>query len=311
MTLFAFAFGAGMLATVNPCGFAMLPAFLAYYVGDGDDGGERQPLLTRLGQGFSVGLAVSSGFGAVFTVSGLLVSLGLRSLVRAVPWAAVVIGAILVVLGLALVAGRQVGLRIGKDLGPGEGRGFRRMVVFGAGYAVASLSCTLAVLLAVVAQATATSNPLRLLGVFVAYGAGAASILVALAVAAALAKATVATRIKRVLPVVNRLGGAVLVISGAYLVAYWLPSLVGSGPDRSVAGLSDGMSSQLMSLLDANRGVVAVVGAAMAVAGAAVAVLLVRQRNETAEKNDAGAADDCCDLSSSLPTHEDREPARS
>lgn len=31
--LLALAFGAGMLAPVNPCGFAMLPAFLAYATG--------------------------------------------------------------------------------------------------------------------------------------------------------------------------------------------------------------------------------------------------------------------------------------
>ncbi len=308
MTLLAFAFGAGMLSTVNPCGFAMLPAFLAYYVGDGEDGAEHQPLLARLGQGFSVGLAVSGGFAAVFTMSGLLVSLGLRSLVRAVPWAAVLIGGVLVVLGLALVAGRQVGLRVGKDLGPGQGRSYRRMVAFGAGYAVASLSCTLAVLLAVVAQATATSNPFQLIGVFAAYGAGAASILVALAVGAALAKATVAKGIKRVLPIVNRLGGAVLVLSGAYLVAYWVPSLVGSGPDRSVAGLSEGMSSRLMSLLDGNRGIVAGLGATLAVIGVAVAVLLRRQRDAI----DAvlGAVDDCCEDGVSAANADAREPAR-
>ena len=28
-----FAFGAGMVAAVNPCGFAMLPAYLSLYLG--------------------------------------------------------------------------------------------------------------------------------------------------------------------------------------------------------------------------------------------------------------------------------------
>ena len=32
--LFAYAFTTGMLATVNPCGFAMLPAYLSYFLGD-------------------------------------------------------------------------------------------------------------------------------------------------------------------------------------------------------------------------------------------------------------------------------------
>ena len=30
---FALAFAAGLVSTVNPCGFAMLPAYLSYFVG--------------------------------------------------------------------------------------------------------------------------------------------------------------------------------------------------------------------------------------------------------------------------------------
>ena len=33
----ALALGAGMLATVNPCGFAILPAYLGFFVGSDDD----------------------------------------------------------------------------------------------------------------------------------------------------------------------------------------------------------------------------------------------------------------------------------
>jgi len=29
-----YAFGSGMLATVNPCGFALLPAYISLYLGD-------------------------------------------------------------------------------------------------------------------------------------------------------------------------------------------------------------------------------------------------------------------------------------
>ena len=36
----ALAFTAGMVATVNPCGFAMLPAYLSYFLGiEGTDDG--------------------------------------------------------------------------------------------------------------------------------------------------------------------------------------------------------------------------------------------------------------------------------
>lgn len=292
MTLLVFAFGAGMLSTVNPCGFAMLPALLGYYLGEQDQAqGGPGRLLERLAQGFGVGLAVSSGFAAVFTVAGLLVSLGLRSLVQAVPWAAVIIGAMLVVVGLMLVAGRHVGVRMSRDLNPGTGRGYRRMVVFGAAYAVASLSCTLAILLAVVAQATATANPLQLVGVFAAYGLGAASILVSLSVAAALAKATVARAVRRLLPVVGRLGGGVLALSGLYLIAYWLPSLTGSR-SRPATGMVEAASSRLTTILDAHQGTAAALLVILTIVGVAV---LWGLRRRTAAVHEAMVDDaDCC-----------------
>ena len=43
-----FAFAAGMAATVNPCGFAMLPAYLGLYMGSGENGAGQPGPLTRL-----------------------------------------------------------------------------------------------------------------------------------------------------------------------------------------------------------------------------------------------------------------------
>lgn len=299
MSIFAFAFGAGLLATVNPCGFAMLPAFLAYYLGDTDDPEHTPGFLARLAQGLGVGLAVSAGFAGVFMAAGLLVSAGLRSLVRVVPWAAVVIGAALAVVGLAMVAGRHLGFSVGERLRPGQGRGYRHIVVFGAAYALASLSCTLAVLLAVVAQATATDNPLQMLGVFAAYGLGAASVLVTLAVSAALAKAAFARAVRRLLPVAGRLAGGVLVASGVYLIAYWLPALGGSSRGSPLGGFAEDVSSRLTGLLDANRGLFATLGLGFLVLGAVVAVWRRwggrgGREGEWAETMPAAEVEDCC-----------------
>ncbi len=299
MTALLFAFGAGMLATVNPCGFALLPAFFAYYLGTPTDAAPERTqtasVIARVGQGFMVGLAVSAGFAMVFTLAGLLVSVGLRSLVGAVPWAAVVIGVGLVTLGLMFLTGHQIQFRLTRGTGQSakQAAGYRGLVAFGAAYAVASLSCTLAVLLAVVAQATATANPVQLLGVFAAYALGAASVLVALAIAAALAKETLTRKIRAVLPVVTRLGGAVLVLSGIYLVLYWLPALTGNRNSPSMGSLTDGASAQLTGWLSENQSPVAIGALILALAGAAAA-LASRRSSRAADRVGAEAATDCC-----------------
>lgn len=79
---------------------------------------------------------------------------------------------------------------IGGGSNPAPRRGARAAVGFGAAYALASLSCTLPVLLALVGQATATANPIQTLAVFAAYAVGATTTLVGVAVTAGLAGAT-------------------------------------------------------------------------------------------------------------------------
>ena len=68
----AFYLTLGMVATVNPCGFAMLPAYLSYFLGlEGEDAAPR----AGVGQAVRVACAVSAGFLAVFALAGVLVEL--------------------------------------------------------------------------------------------------------------------------------------------------------------------------------------------------------------------------------------------
>lgn len=302
MTELAFAFGAGLLATVNPCGFALLPAFLSFYLGDKDDA-ETRSVAGRVAQGFAVGGAVSTGFAGVFIAAGLLVSAGLRPLLRLVPWAAFVIGVVLIGVGVALLAGRHVGLTVTSPVRQDERRSYARVVTFGGAYALASLSCTLAVFLAVVGQALAAANPIRLLGIFLAYGAGAATVLTALTVSASFAKGALHRAVRRLLPLAGRLGGAFLVLSGLYLVAYWLPAIRHPGsPGRSpVAGLTDRLSATLTTFISDNRGAFV----ALAIILAATALSLLGWTRLRPADGEAPSPDpDCC---STQPASFERE----
>ena len=85
----ALAFGAGLVATVNPCGFALLPSFITYYLGAGASQSDRPG---RVSDGLVVGLVLTAGFLLVFASVGLGFSLGARAVVRILPWFTVVIG---------------------------------------------------------------------------------------------------------------------------------------------------------------------------------------------------------------------------
>lgn len=98
----ALAFTAGMVAAVNPCGFAMLPAYLSWFVG-GDDAGQAQPVAARLARALWVSVLVSASFVAVFAAAGVLITAGALVVIDVVPWLAAAVGLALVVMGVAML----------------------------------------------------------------------------------------------------------------------------------------------------------------------------------------------------------------
>jgi len=68
--LLALAFAAGMVAPVNPCGFALLPAWITLSAGDA----RTHALQARLIRALNAGLALTIGFAGTLVVVGLVVS---------------------------------------------------------------------------------------------------------------------------------------------------------------------------------------------------------------------------------------------
>lgn len=215
----AIAFLAGNVATLNPCGFALLPAFLSLYIGsDARPGIQRADRVT---QGLLVGGVVTVGFVAVFGLLGLPVALGVTALARFFPWATILVGLVLIGVGGALLLGRRLFLAVVSPIQAGPDRTVRNMFLFGVGYAIASLGCTLPAFLAVTGSTLAARGPVAGLLVFLTYAAGMGTVLIALSIGAAFLKDGLLRRLRRLVPQVSRIAGALMVVVGLYLVYYW------------------------------------------------------------------------------------------
>lgn len=213
----AFAFAAGMVATVNPCGFAMLPAYLAFFLTDSDaDVAGR----SGVGVGLRVGLVVTVAFVATFSAVGVVFNLVSTRIVTFVPWAALVVGVVLAAAGVAVILGRHLPMR-SVQLSFGGDRSMRSITLFGIAYAVASISCTLPIFLAVSSLSIAAGNPVQGVAVFSGYGLGMGAILVALAVGVATSRDAIVGHMRRLMPYVERIGGWLLLASGIFIVYYW------------------------------------------------------------------------------------------
>ena len=213
----ALALSAGVVAAFNPCGFAMLPAYVSYFVGTNTD--ERSPLPNRLVRAAVVGLVVTLGFVTVFGLIGLAAT-GFRSTVnKFVPYVSVVVGIVLVGLGIAMLRGFEPKLGF-LNLRPRKGNALRSMYVYGVSYAVVSLSCGFAGFAAAVVTSFESKSFISGIEVYLSYALGMGLVLVVLSFTVALAQHTVLRGMRKVLPYINSVSGVLLVIAGLYVSYY-------------------------------------------------------------------------------------------
>jgi hypothetical protein len=188
---------------------------------------------------------------------GTAITLGARWLTGALPWAGLVIGAALLVAGLAVLSGRSLHLPLPVVAPRRAAGGLAGDLLFGVGYGTASLSCTLPIFLAATGTALTGSLAGSALS-FLAYAAGMGTVLTALAVAAALSRSGLALGLRRLLPYVGRASGALLVLAGAYVVYYWafflLPGSETRTGGREVIDEGQKLASRLAGWLGGSTG---------------------------------------------------------
>lgn len=213
---FALALTAGMAATVNPCGFALLPAYLSAFIGMREDGNRVAAVSRALG----VSIVLTTGFVTVFGLFGIVLSPVLGEIQRYAPWFTIVFGVVLVGLGLWLVTGHELVVRIPKlDRGGADGT-LLGMYLFGVSYAIASLSCAIPNFLLVTSAAANEGSFVSRVVTFALYGVGMGVIVTVLTIAVALARSGVVARFRSLLPKMNLIAGVLLLVAGAYVAYY-------------------------------------------------------------------------------------------
>ena len=220
-----FAFGAGLAAAFNPCGFLMLPAYLGLYLGIDD--AENTSFGSRIGKALLIGGSVTVGFILLFAVAGAVIGLGARSVVGSVlPWIGLGIGVLLILASAWLLSGgklytalaQQMSTRFG-DPGQANIRGY---FLFGVAYGLASLSCTLPIFLAVIGSSFATASIWAAFAQFILYALGMGAVIIALTFGIALFKGAIIGGMRRVMPHMQIIGTCIMLIAGTYIVFYWL-----------------------------------------------------------------------------------------
>jgi cytochrome c-type biogenesis protein len=273
----------GMVATVNPCGFAMLPAYLSYFLGleDREAGVPR----ASVAQAVRVACAVAAGFLAVFALAGAVVELTSLPVYENVPWISIVIGLALLALGVAMLWGFEPSVRLPRLDRGGRERTVGSMFVFGVSYAIASIGCTLPLFLGAVAGTITNDSVAEGVLVFAVYGLGMTLVLLALTVGIALARTSIVRFLRRAQPYVGRIAGGLVALAGAYVAYYgWLELRLGrSGavPESNITDVVSGWSSDVTNWIDRVGSVRIGVAVAILLVGTLAAARATRTHRDT------------------------------
>ena len=223
-----FAFAVGAASAVNPCGFAMLPAYLGLYVSGGNGERESRSPTVLVLRAIMVGLTVSAGFVLLFGLVGLILGFGSQAIVvAALPYVGLAIGVLLIGAGAFMAGGGKIytslAQRAAARIGDPGQTNLSGYLLFGVSYGLASLSCTLPLFLAVLGVGAGLSSGwLDTLGQFVLYAAGMGSVIMALTLGMALARSVMVRWMRAILPYVGVVGAWLMVVAGAYIMFYWL-----------------------------------------------------------------------------------------
>lgn len=244
----ALALTAGLVAAFNPCGFAMLPAYLSMLLADDGDS-RRGPVLRAL----MLSAAMTAGFVTVFGLFGLVLTPLAVSIGRYLPWVTIVIGVVLLGLGAWLLTGRELLLRTPRLTAGRPATSPTSLYAYGLSYAVASLSCTVGPFLAITSASLTSDGVLGGLAVFVAYALGMGLVVTLLSLTVALARAAAVARLRRLLPYVSRISGGLLLAAGLYVVYYgWYELRVFSGAstDDPVVGAATAVQGTISAWIE-------------------------------------------------------------
>ena len=258
---------AGSLAAFNPCGFALLPAYLISLLVDKD---HHQSKAQLYGRALKFAVAMTFGFILVFGAFATVMAPFIGSIARYLPYLTVLIGVALLVAGVALILGRALTLAKVRNPNIAPTRKWRTQIGYGITFALASLSCTIGPFLAITATAIQAKSILKVIVLFTAYALGMGIVVLILALFVAAARNNWVYRIRNSQLVIGKISGIILIAVGIYVAWYgWYEIRVLGGdnsPDPLISygtRIQSGITSWVANL--GTGGILSIVGVATVV----------------------------------------------
>ncbi|MDZ7691954.1 MAG: cytochrome c biogenesis protein CcdA [Balneolaceae bacterium] len=152
MEFISFSFIQGILAFLAPCAVALLPGYIVAFISRNSQGDPS--LAKRLYRGLKLALLSILGILVVYAIAGGMIIVAAQVLKDYMKWITIGMGAILIVLGILMVMGKNVSFSLNMNNATQKTEAVEAFV-FGIAYAIGALGCLFPLFLVVATQAMA------------------------------------------------------------------------------------------------------------------------------------------------------------
>jgi len=215
------ALAAGMLLLLNPCSFALLPSYIGLFLNLENSQDETKPnIFHALSRAQIVSLFMSAGILAVFLPVALAFTRANVWLGNFSYWLSIVLGVALFLLGLAMLSGYNLALKLPKFTSQSSGTTFSSIFLYGVSYATAAMGCSLPVVIVGLSLPSGESGFLPRLGLIFSFALGMVVALTTLTMAVATGRNAMVNFFRKIMTKMNLITGLILVPAGLYLAWY-------------------------------------------------------------------------------------------
>lgn len=216
MEFITFSLIQGVLAFLAPCAVALLPGYIVAFISrnSGDTA-----IGARLMSGFKLVLWSIVGVLLVYALAGGLVLLASQILKEYMKWISLTMGAVLVVLGVLMIIGKNVSFSF-NIREPSTKSEIAEAFFFGVAYAIGALGCLFPLFLIVATQAFAAPSVTEGVSYFLAYFTGMSGMMFLTILLSLFAKGFLMKYLRKILPHMEKITGMLLILAGIYIIQY-------------------------------------------------------------------------------------------
>lgn len=216
--LISLALISGFLTFLTPCGLAMLPAYVSYYLGRGDSV-KKLSWGKRLMKGLTLGAWAGLGIVSILSLLGLAIVVIGNVVKPFIPWLTIVGALFIIVVGFLMLVKKNFSLSLPIGV-KGSGKPTRSFYSYGVIYGLAVMSCSLPIFLAVTLGALSAGGVVGGITVFSFYAGAAGLSMILFSLALSAVRESMLRFMKGVFPYFQKAAALVIILAGVYLIYY-------------------------------------------------------------------------------------------